>query len=66
MQIDRGLSVESDAQRILNHDADNEFLRSIGVSPMGRYDNDPSVRPHLERASELRRQIAEFDKFRSK
>lgn len=57
---------ESDAQRMLDHDSDNEFLRSLNISPLGRFDNDPGVRPHLERAAELRKQIAEFEKFRSK
>lgn len=55
--------MESDAQRIIQHDEDNAFLRSCGVAPMGRYDNDPSVRPHLEWAAQLRRELADFEKF---
>lgn len=56
--------MESDAQRILDLDSDNEFLRSLKIAPLGRYDNDPGVREHLDRAAALRREIAAFNEFK--
>lgn len=46
--------MESDAQRILNHDADNAFLKACGI---GRYDNEQAIRFHLERAEVIREQM---------
>lgn len=54
---------ESDAQRMLDHDADNEFLRSLKIAPLGRFDNDPAVHPHLDRAAKLRVEIEEYERF---
>lgn len=56
--------MESDAQKILDYDADTAFLRSIGV---GRYDTDQAIRFHLERAEIIREQIRrEVEQFSSK
>lgn len=56
--------MESDAQRIIEHDDDSKFLHDCGV---GRYDHEQGVRFHLERAEVLKEQIRrEVEEFRSR
>lgn len=52
--------MENDAQRILDHDADDKFLRECGIA---RYDNERDIANNLDRAAQLRKQIDEFVKI---